>query len=190
MPKELSGWGKREYIGFGKATFAMHGIIMSWPVTAEESLPFDTKETIRRFHEDIDENTGLILVKSGLTPKGNRYVYVIRKMRFFDEEGKQQGSTDYELNFNIRLNGRIHFLNGSFQATEEMQGIRGALHTLTCGSSELKLDTEEWEKDPYGLEREAGYMMNWQEDEKYDALFPYHPLSELRRFAKYVVENN
>jgi hypothetical protein len=32
--------------------------------------------------------------------------------------------------------------------------------------------------------------MNWTGDEKYDGLFPYHPLSEMRRFISYVVENN
>jgi hypothetical protein len=28
------------------------------------------------------------------------------------------------------------------------------------------------------------------DDEKYDGLFPYHPLSEMRRFIDYIVENN
>lgn len=190
MPKELPGWGKREYIGFGKGTFAMSGIIMSWPVTQEESLPFDTEETIKRYHEDIGDNVGLISVKSGLTPKGNRYVYAIRKMYILDDEGNQKGPIDYELNLNIRINGRIHFMNGSFQATEELQGIRDALSTLTYGSRELKLDVDKWTKDPYDPDFKEGALMNWQEDEKYDGLFPYHPLSELRRFVKYVVENN
>ena len=29
---------------------------------------------------------------------------------------------------------------------------------------------------------EKGFLMNWTGDEKYDGLFPYHPLSEMRRF--------
>ena len=37
---------------------------------------------------------------------------------------------------------------------------------------------------------EKGLLMNWTGDEKYDGLFPYHPLSEMRRFISYVVENN
>lgn len=190
MPKELPGWGKRNYIGFGKGTFAMSGILMSWNVTEEESLPFDTEEAIRSFHSDMPDNMGLILVKSGLTPKGNRYVYAVRKMMILDEEGNQDGPTDYELNFNIRIDGRIHFINGSFQETEEMRGFRGTLGTLTYGSSELKLKTDEWTRDPYDPEFKTGFLMDWQEDEKYDDMFPYHPLSELRRFTKYVVEHN
>ena len=192
VPKELPGWGKRTYIGFGKGTIAMSGIMMSWPVTEQESLPLtNTKDLINQFHNDMDDNQGLINAKCGLTPKGNRYAYAIRKMFFTDEEGKQTGPTDYELNFNIRINGKIHFINGSFQSRDQVPGDRsGMLYLMTLGSSELQLMADAWERDPYDAEREKGFLMNWTEDEKYDALFPYHSLSELRQFVKYVIENN
>lgn len=192
VPKELPGWGKRVYIGFGKGTFAMSGIMMSWPVTEQESLPLtDTKGLIQQFHNDMDDHQGLISAKCGLTPKGNRYAYVIRKMYFTDEEGKKTGPTDYELNFNIRINGKIHFINGSFQSRDQVPGNRsGMLYLMNLGSSELQLMADAWERDPYDAEREKGFLMNWTEDEKYDGLFPYHPLSELRQFVTYVIENN
>ena len=192
VPKELPGWGKRPYIGFGKGTFAMSGIMMSWPVTEQESLPLsDTKGLIQQFHDEMDDHQGLIAVKCGLTPKGNRYAYVIRKMYFADEQGNQEGPTDYELNFNIRINGKIHFINGSFQERDKVPGNRsGMLYLMSLGSSELQLEAEAWDRDPYDSNREKGFLMNWTEDEKYDGLFPYHPLSEMRRFISYVVENN
>ena len=66
----------------------------------------------------------------------------------------------------------------------------GALGIMQLGSSELKLEADEWVRDPYDPDRKKGFLMNWTEDEKYDGLFPYHPLSEVRQFVKYVVENN
>lgn len=192
VPKELPGWGKRAYIGFGKGSFAMSGICMSWPVTETESLPLsDTKGLIKQFHDDMDEHQGLISAKCGITPKGNRYAYAIRKLQFVDEKGEPQGPIDYELNFNIRINGKIHFINGSFQSRDGAPGSRGgALGIMQLGSSELKLEADEWVRDPYDPDRKKGFLMNWTEDEKYDGLFPYHPLSEVRQFVKYVVENN
>ena len=165
---------------------------MSWPVTEQESLPLsDTKGLIQQFHDEMDDHQGLITVKCGLTPKGNRYAYVIRKMNFADEQGNQEGPTDYELNFNIRINGKTHFINGSFQERDKVPGNRsGMLYLMSLGSSELQLETEAWDRDPYDSNREKGFLMNWAEDEKYDGLFPYHPLSEMRRFINYVVENN
>lgn len=192
VPKELPGWGKREYIGFGKGTFAMSGIMLSWPVTEQESLPLSgTENLVRQFHSDMDDNQGLISAKCGITPKGNRYAYVIRKMRFLDDEGNQNGPTDYELNFNIRIKGKIHFINGSFQSRDRVPGKRaGMLYLMSLGSSEIKLQAEQWTRDPYDPDREKGFLMDWTEDEKYDGLFPYHPLSELRKFVRFVIENN
>ncbi len=192
MPKELPGWGKRQYIGFGRHTYACIALLMSWPVTETESLPLgDEQGIIDQFHEEGNENLGLISAKCGLTPKGNRYAYTIRKMLFFDEEGKPKGPLDYELNLNIRVNGKIHFINGSFQPTEELEGLReSALEIMECGSSELRLSAERWIKDPYDASYNKGILMTWDEDEKYDGLFPLHPLSEVRRFVKYVIENN
>ena len=191
VPKELPGWGKREFIGFGKGTYAMSGVCLSWPVTEEESLPLnDTKGLIQQFHNDMGDNQGLISAKCGLTPKGNRYAYAIRKMMITDENGEAQG-LDYELNFNIRINGRIHFINGSFQENDHIPGSRGgSMYIMKLGSSEMKLEADEWSRDPYDAQRNKGLLMNWIEDEKYDGLFPKHPLSEMRYFVKYVIENN
>ena len=61
---------------------------------------------------------------------------------------------------------------------------------MKLGSSELQLMADTWERDPYEARRKKGFLMNWTEDEKYDDLFPYHPLSELREFVHYVIENN
>ena len=189
LPDELPGWGKREYMGYGKHSFAMKALVLTWPVSIEESLSFDKKKVIEDYHSDMDDNVGLICVRSGYTRKGTRYVYAIRKIRCFDEE-KEVKYTDYTLNFNIRINGIIYFINGSFHSTGEVGGTRYPLDVLRNGSSELKLESEEWQKDPYDETFTKGFLMDWTEDEKYDGMFPDHPLSELRRFVNYVIENN
>ena len=191
VPKELPGWGKREYIGFGKGTPFMSGICMSWPVTETESMPLsDFSDLITKFHEDMDDHQGLVYAKCGLTPKGNRYACGVRKMQFADQEGNL-GPINYELGFNIRLNGKIHFIDGSFQSRDGMPGYRnGTLALMTLGSSELKLNSEQWKRDPYDPDYKKGLLMDWTEDEKFDDLFPYDPLSEIRSLIKYVVANN
>lgn len=191
VPKELPGWGKRAYIGFGKGTQLMSGICISWPVTESESMPLNNfQDLINKFHADIDDHQGLVYAKCGLTPKGNRYACGIRKMRFPDKEGNL-GPLSYELGFNIRLNGKIHFIDGSFQSRDGMPGYRkGTLDLMCRGSSELLLEVDHWARDPYVPEYKDGVLMEWTEDEKYDDLFPYDPLSEARRFIKYLVANN
>ena len=191
VPKELPGWGKREYIGFGKGTPFMSGICMSWPVTESESMPLsDFEDLINKFHTDMDDNQGLVYAKCGLTPKGNRYACGIRKMRFPDNEGNL-GPISYELGFNIRLNGKIHFIDSSFQSRDGMPGYRDEiLGLMSRGSSELQLNVDQWVRDPYIAAYKNGLLMEWTEDEKYDELFPYDPLSEARRFIEYLVANN
>ena len=109
----------------------------------------------------------------------------------FPPEGERDEIIDYELNLNIRLNGRIHFLNGSFQSVRELQSLRNnVLYELAAGSSGMKLTGDQWKRDPFDTGREKGFLMEWTEEEKYDGLVPYHPLSEMRRFLKYVIENN
>lgn len=190
--KELPGWGKRQYIGFGKRTFGVNALLITWPVTEQESMPLtDTAAVIANCRTENADNQGLIDVKCGVTPKGNRYAYIIRKMYHTDEEGNREWPVQYLLALNIRINGKIHFIDSSFGPDEELGDIRrSALSIMSCGSRDLKLTTDQWERDPFDPEIKEGFLMDWTEDEKYDDLFPYSPLSELRKFVRYVVENN
>lgn len=191
VPKEMPGWGKRKYIGFGKRTYAMSAVLLSWPVTETESLSLtDNKTLINQLYEGMNDNEGLIYAKTGITPEGNRYAYALRKMAETDDEGGRWLS-GYVLNLNIRIDGRIHFINGSFSVPEDFVNVRlSALSLMALGSREIKLTTDQWTRDPYDADRQDGFLMNWMEDEKYDELFPYSPLSELRSFVDYVVSNN
>ena len=190
--KEIPGWGKRQYIGFGKRTYGMSAILITWPVSENESMSLtDRDNIIENIRAEQVGDQGLIDVKCGVTPKGNRYAYIIRKMCSTDEEGNKQWPIQYLLGMNIRIDGKIHFIDSSFCPPEESGDIRrSALDIMKLGSRELKLTADEWERDPFDADRKEGVMMDWTEDEKYDDLFPYSPLSELRRFIKFVTDNN
>ena len=190
--KEIPGWGKRKFIGFGKRTFGMGALIITWPVSESESMSLTDKDNIiSNIRTEHVENQGLIDVKCGVTPKGNRYAYIIRKMYSTDEEGNRDWPVQYLLGMNIRIDGKIHFIDASFSPSEELGDIRrSAFDIMKCGSRDLKLAADEWERDPFDADIKEGFLMDWTEDEKYDELFPYSPLSELRSFVKYVTANN
>ena len=190
--REIPGWGKRHYIGFGKNTYGMNALLITWPVTEKESMPLtDTNAVINIGRSQVAANQGLIDAKCGVTPKGNRYAYIIRKAYRTDEDGNKEWPVQYLLALNMRINGKIHFIDSSFGPNEELGDIRkNVLRIMSCGSRDLKLTADEWERDPFDPESTEEFLMDWTEDEKYDALFPYSPLAELRGFLRYVVENN
>ena len=190
--KEIPGWGKRKYIGFGKSTYGVNALLITWPVLDSQSMSLtDRNSIIENIRTEDAPNQGLIDVKCGITPKGNRYAYVIRKIYFTDEEDNRNSSTQYTLGLNIRIDGKVHFIDSSFGPSEDFGDIRrSALSIMQCGSRALMLEADEWNHDPFDENIEDGFLMDWTEDEKYDDLFPYSPLSELRGFVKYVTENN
>ena len=55
---------------------------------------------------------------------------------------------------------------------------------------EAIMTTVGWNCDPYDSSYTKGIPMNCSENAEYDELFPFHPLSETRRFIRSVLENN
>ena len=49
---------------------------------------------------------------------------------------------------------------------------------------------EGWVSDPYDPWYTKGVRMNRSEQERFDVLFPAHPLSELRKFVKEIIVDN
>ena len=76
--------------------------------------------------------------------KGNRYAYIIRKMYSTDEEGNRDWPVQYLLGMNIRIDGKIHFIDASFSPSEELGDIRrSAFDIMKCGSRDPKLAADE-----------------------------------------------
>ena len=49
-------------------------------------------------------------------------------------------------------------------------------------------DNSKWCFDPYDKNLKRPYLMNLSEKEKYDEIFPDHPLSQCRKFVKLIVQ--
>ena len=78
------------------------------------------------------------------------------------------------------------------------QGITGirdsAILSLMITNGTVKRDNEEegrlkgWMRDPYDNSINLPFMMNLSESEKFDDMFPNHPLSRLRKYLKHIEE--
>ena len=98
----------------------------------------------------------------------------------------------YILNINVKMDKSIQFINGSF-SEEGMTGMRDSVCFAMfrqSNSSESEDLLDGWFRDPYDSNYTKGLRMNFSEQEGLDEKFPWHPLSELRRLVKYIIENN
>jgi len=163
-----------------------NAIVLMFDVDEIASMPFDDCESIIKMqHENMRENEGLIEVNSGVTKAGRPIVYNLLKHQIcFDGEAFPR--VEYTCNINIKLEDTIKFLNTSY--------MEGAV----CGTRDTTIYTmymvdkadSPWTCDPYDEAYDKGFLMNQSEKEEYDELFPNHPLSEIRKFIKFICENN
>jgi len=52
------------------------------------------------------------------------------------------------------------------------------------------IPVEPWCHDPFDSSVSDGFLMNQSEQENFDGMFPYHPLTMCRAFRDYIAENN
>lgn len=113
----------------------MNALLITWPVTEKESMPLtDTNAVINIGRSQAVANQGLIDAKCGVSPKENRYAYIICKVYRTYEDGNKEWPVQYLLALNIRINGKIHFIDSSFGSNEELGDIRkNVLRIMSCG---------------------------------------------------------
>ena len=184
LPKDAKAYGMRTK----NASF----IFVSFAVSEQESMPFDNDQMIiDQLHDSLGENQGIIEVRSGKTASGKPFVFDILKMSSVSKEGFPMGMS-YILNINAKMDKSIQFINGSF-SEEGMTGMRDSVCFAMfrqSNSSESEDLLDGWFRDPYDSNYTKGLRMNFSEQEGLDEKFPWHPLSELRRLVKYIIENN
>ena len=176
----------------GMRTERTSAMLFCCPATREASMPFDDNESIiREMHRDMRENEGLIEVKNGLTKKGRKYVYIIFKHSMVSDKGIPQGN-EYTMNINIQFENSIHFINSSFVECG-MTGERDAMGMeiyIRAKNIDIDKALETWQEDPYDPTYKKGFLMNRSEQKIFDKIFPWHPLSEARKFVRFIAENN
>ena len=159
-----------------------------YPIPADQAMPYENPlAVIDGIHRALGDDQGLIEVERGVTPAGRRYLYSIVKTL------RKPGSVQYCLRVNIEYPECAMQVMGFF---EEMgtTGVRDSMVYILLSRHGVVKTTEEglegWGADPYDPFYTHGVLMNCAEKKEYDAQFPQHPLSELRRFAVKLVELN
>lgn len=156
------------------------------------------EDTVKDVRLSLMENMGLLECKNGLTAKGHKYIYAIRKIQE-TVQGLPKPEVSYLLNLNVNVGEDDYFVNGSF--TEEgMTGARDSFgfamfqNAIKEKHTDKHFTTKEIMKmffeDLYDSEYRDGFLMNFSERDIFDEKFPDHPLSIARKYVKWVLENN
>lgn len=95
----------------------------------------------------------------------------------------------YALNMNVRVGDKDYFINGDYME-EGTTGIRDStVYAYHCSRGIIE-NMKAWMKDPYDENYEKGLRMNISEKREFDEMFPTHPLSVLRKYVVWLIENN
>ncbi|MCO8194764.1 MULTISPECIES: hypothetical protein [Anaerofustis] len=171
-------------------TNCTNALLLCFKVNDEISMPFDdVQSVIDSLHDSMDDNTGIIEVSTATTKLRKKIIYTIIKHKKQVYNDLQFG-VEYTLNLNIKVNDEVWLINGSF-CEEGITGYRdNIIYTTVMENINLNNPFDEWMYDPYDKNYIQGYLMNISEKPEYDLMFPEHPLSELRGYIKYIIENN
>ncbi len=179
----------KDAVAYGMANNNTSALVLCFQVSEESSMDFDNpEELIKSLHENMDEHSGLIEVKSGVAKNGGKFIYHILK-HSTDPDGEIPMGNTYTINFNIQIGNTIQFLNGSFQEV----GTTGLRDNMVYGilrDQGLIEGFEGWSADPYDQSFKEGFLMNLSEQDRFDEMFETHPLSEIRKMVTYIIESN
>lgn len=199
LNKPLTDELPKPNVGCGIHTTMCQGLIFSWIVTSEQAMDYDdVEDTITSIRQYLTEDSGIVECKNGVTKKGHKYIYNIQKMRC-SEEGMLTPEVSYNLNFNVNVDGIDYFINGNYGEIG-MTGMRDSMgFTMFQNAVKQQNPDEEYTtedimqmffKDPYDENYKEGFLMNISENDFLDEEFPDHPLSMLRKYVQWVIENN
>ena len=151
-------------------------------------MPFhDPGTVIDGIRRELGEDQGIIEVGNGITREQRRYIYSVVKTL------KRMQGVQYNLTMHLERADDVLQVQGFFSEAN-VAGARDALvFALLEKQGEIRVKDsvpEGWVSDPYDPWYTRGVRMNRSEQEKFDALFPAHPLSELRKFVKEIILDN
>ena len=149
-------------------------------------MPFGNEAVVvDTLHNILGESQGIIEVKTGSTGKNVPFIYTVIKSL------KQPSGVQYILTFQLDLGMHVLNIQGYFDEYG-VTGIRDAAiweyamrEGIISGT-----DRSKWSADPYRPDFQRGVPMNLSEQIQFDDAFPTHPLSELRRFVHFFVQEN
>jgi hypothetical protein len=160
------------------------------------AMPFGQDESvIATIHEKgIDDQSGLLAIKSVTSPKGVQFVYSLFKRLIPQERG---GGIMYTLTIYIQGDNAAYQIQ-SMIGEYGMTGMRDSVIlsqmlsqgkvTMTPAGEGQQPKMRGWSSDPYDPSFTKGVPMNLSEGEEYDAQFPNHPLSVIRKLLREITE--
>ena len=153
------------------------------------AMPYKKQDKIiKGIHETLEEDQGLVEVGAGIMGySGRHYAYSIVKTKL------EPTGVQYCLTLHIIDDGYTIAVQGFFEEAGTT-GIRDSIVVeLERREGTIDISAEGitgWTRDPYDDKRTEGFLMNLSEAKKYDAMFPEHPLSELRNTLEILINNN
>lgn len=168
-------------VPFGYTSGSAECFLLVTPVEPSAAMPFcDPLAVIDGIHDQLSEAQGLIEVRNGVTRDGRPYIYSVVKTL------QKPRGVQYTLSLYLENEGRISQIQGFFTET----GVTGARDATIFAWMEnqgmievTEKGAEGWVRDPYDPFYTRGVPMTLAEQPQFDALFPAHPLSELRKFV-------
>ena len=171
---------------YEKNTSESTDILMLSAIEKSQAMPFDDETgLIDTLNNLIGESQGIIEVKTGWTAKDLPFVYTVIKSL------KQPSGVQYILTFQLDLGMCVLNIQGYFDEYG-VTGMRDAAvweYAVREGIIS-STDRSKWSADPYRPDFQRGVPMNLSEHARFDDAFPTHPLSELRRFVHFLVQEN
>lgn len=156
--------------------------IVNLSLTDSHMPYFDPTIVIDSIHSDLDDNQGLIEVRSGWTKCGP-FLYSIVKSHM-EPSGMQ-----YILSMDMSINEVTVHIQGAFME----EGITGQRDSFVLSAMKQNDSFEmekHWFRDHYDPNFTKGIRMNVSENEFWDTRFPEHPLSICRLFINYFIHEN
>lgn len=169
-------------------TPGFNSFFMMFVKTSDSMMPINNPQSliddIR--HNQMQEHQGIVEINNGKTDSGFPYIYSIIK-----SQNKEQGhGMEYILTMDVWIH-QDYCLNihGSFMETGTTGMRDAAIFELARREGLVTMNAEKqtvegWVKDPYDESWEKGALMNLSEQDKFDELFPEHPLTHARIFVK------
>ena len=172
-------------VSYGMKTSLCASFIQAFPIGINRAMDFkDTQQTIDGIHKTLSDTQAIIEVKVGKTHKEYPYAYSIIKNQM------KPSGVNYFMLFQVGYGHAVLNIKASFEEIGTT-GIRDTMiFELAIRQGVIPMtDTSNWWYDPYDKNSKHPYLMNLSEQEKFDEHFPEHPLSQCRKFVKYIIVN-
>jgi hypothetical protein len=143
----------------------------------------DVQPTIDGIHKTLSDTQALIEVKIGITKHDYPYAYSIIKNKI------EPSGVNYFMLLQVAYGHAVLNIKAFFEEIGTT-GIRDTMIWELAYRQGIVTDNKnsKWWFDPYDKDYKHPFLMNLSEKEEYDELFPDHPLSQCRKFVKYITE--